>query len=167
MPIYCRSAPAICKTLPFKEVGRQEKPVLLKRGMSATIEEWLMAAEYIASSGNSNIILCERGIRTFETYTRNTLDVSAVPLVKQLSHLPVLVDPSHSSGNWKLVAPLALAGLAAGADGLMIEVHPNPASALSDGPQSLTPAHFHELMQKLAPWAQLMGRSLRQEALVS
>lgn len=126
--------------------GKSKKPVLLKRGASATIEEWLMAAEYIASEGNSNIILCERGIRTFETATRNTLDLGAVVLCKQLTHLPVIADPSHATGNWRLVSPLSMAALAAGADGLMIEMHPNPAEALCDGPQSLTPENFELLM---------------------
>jgi 3-deoxy-7-phosphoheptulonate synthase len=126
-------------------VGRMGRPVLLKRGLSGTIEEWLMAAEYVMSSGNPNVILCERGIRTFETAYRNTLDVTSVPLVHQLTHLPVMVDPSHAAGKRWLVAPLALAGTAAGADGLLIEVHPRPAEALSDGDQSVTPAQFLEI----------------------
>ncbi len=133
----------------LKEVGKVRTPVVLKRGPSATIEEWLMAAEYIISSGNPNVILCERGIRTFETYTRNTLDLSAVPLVKQLTHLPVLVDPSHGTGKWKLVGPMACAAVAAGCDGLMIEVHQNPSEALSDGPQSLTPSNFERLVSNV------------------
>ncbi len=133
----------------LEAVGRTRKPVLLKRGLAATIEEWLMAAEYIASQGNYNIVLCERGIRTFETYTRNTLDLNAVPLVKQLSHLPIIVDPSHGTGSWELVTPMALAAVAAGADGLMIEVHPHPEKALSDGRQSLKPEKFAELVEKL------------------
>jgi 3-deoxy-7-phosphoheptulonate synthase len=133
----------------LEAVGRMKKPVLLKRGLAATIEEWLMAAEYIASQGNYNIVLCERGIRTFETYTRNTLDLNAVPLVKHLSHLPIIVDPSHGTGSWDLVSPMALAAVAAGADGLMIEVHPHPEKALSDGRQSLKPEKFIELVEKL------------------
>ncbi len=126
----------------LKEVGRYNKPVLLKRGLSATIEEWLMAAEYILDSGNSQVILCERGIRTFETYTRNTLDLSAIPVVKNLSHLPVIVDPSHGTGKRDLVIPMSLAAVACGCDGLIVEVHTNPAEAWSDGPQSLTPDDF-------------------------
>lgn len=133
----------------LKELGKVNKPILLKRGMSATIEEWLMAAEYILGSGNPQVILCERGIRTFETYTRNTLDLSAVPLVKQLSHLPVLVDPSHGTGKRELIEPMSLAAIACGADGLMIEVHPDPAKAWSDGPQSLMPADFARLSRKV------------------
>jgi 3-deoxy-7-phosphoheptulonate synthase len=144
----------------LREVGHLRKPVLLKRGLSATVEEWLMAAEYILSEGNYQVILCERGIRTFETYTRNTLDISAVALAKQLSHLPVVVDPSHSGGHWRLVKPLALAALAAGADGLLVEVHPEPARALCDGPQSLTPEHFSELMDALSDLAPLLGKNV-------
>ncbi|HET7676697.1 MAG TPA: 3-deoxy-7-phosphoheptulonate synthase [Candidatus Limnocylindrales bacterium] len=130
-------------------VGRVEKPVMLKRGYGATIEEWLMAAEYIVSSGNPNVILCERGIRTFETYTRNTLDVAAVPLLHHLTHLPVVIDPSHATGKRWLVTPAALAGVAAGADGVMVEVHPRPDEALSDGEQSLTLDGFRELMRSV------------------
>ncbi len=133
----------------LKEVGKFDKPVLLKRGLSATIEEWLMAAEYILDSGNSQVILCERGIRTFETYTRNTLDLSAIPLVKQLSHLPVIVDPSHGTGKRELIKPMSLGAVACGCDGLIIEVHSNPAEALSDGPQSLTPDDFGILMERV------------------
>jgi len=133
----------------LRELGQVNKPILLKRGMSATIEEWLMAAEYILGSGNPNVILCERGIRTFETYTRNTLDLSAVPLLKQLTHLPVIVDPSHGTGKRELVEPMSLAAAACGADGLMIEVHPNPSQAWSDGPQSLIPADFARLSKKV------------------
>lgn len=144
----------------LKEVGGAGRPVLLKRGMSATIEEWLMAAEYIISAGNPDVILCERGIRTYETATRNTLDLSAVPVVKQLSHLPVIVDPSHGTGKWEYVAPMARAGVAAGADGLMIEVHPNPDQAVSDGPQSLKPDKFAQLMEDVAAIAAAMGRPL-------
>jgi len=142
----------------LRELGKIRKPVLLKRGLSATIEEWLMAAEYILSGGNYDVILCERGIRTFEPYTRNTLDLSAVPLVKQLSHLPVIVDPSHGTGLSGLVPAMSKAALAAGADGLMIEVHPNPQEALSDGPQSLTPAQFQTLMKELKGVALSVGR---------
>ncbi|NPV26311.1 MAG: 3-deoxy-7-phosphoheptulonate synthase [Firmicutes bacterium] len=142
------------------EVGQVDKPVLLKRGFSATIEEWLLAAEHIVAAGNPKVILCERGIRTFETYTRNTVDISAIPAVKQLSHLPIIVDPSHATGRWNLVAPVARAAIAAGADGLLVEVHVNPACALSDGFQSLTPENFAELMAELAPLARVMGRRL-------
>ncbi len=137
----------------LKEVGKCGKPVLLKRGLAATIDEWLNAAEYIMNEGNPNVVLCERGIRTYETYTRNTLDLSAVAAVKHLSHLPIIVDPSHGTGKWRMVKPMAFAAIAAGADGLMIEVHPNPAKALSDGPQSLTPENYQEVMagiQKLS-----------------
>ena len=126
----------------LKEVGRCNKPVMLKRGLCATIDEWLNAAEYIMNEGNHNVILCERGIRTYETYTRNTLDMSAVAAVKHLSHLPIIVDPSHGTGKWRMVKPMSFAAIAAGADGLIIEVHPNPAKALSDGPQSLTPENY-------------------------
>ena len=129
----------------LKEVGRSEKPVLLKRGLSATIEEWLLAAEYILSEGNPHVVLCERGIRTFETSTRNTLDISAIPLVKRLTHLPIIVDPSHSAGRRDLVRDLARAAVAVGADGLMVEVHPRPEEALSDGAQSLTCEEFQDL----------------------
>jgi len=144
----------------LRAVGRINKPVVLKRGLSATMEEWLMAAEYIMSEGNYNVILCERGIRTFETYTRNTLDLSAVPVIKQLSHLPVIVDPSHATGEWRLVAPLSKGAIAVGADGLLIEVHPDPCKALCDGPQSLTPGNFQQLMEDLLPIAKCVGRKL-------
>jgi 3-deoxy-7-phosphoheptulonate synthase len=144
----------------LREVGASGKPVILKRGLSATIEEWLMAAEYIMSAGNWNVVLCERGIRTFETYTRNTLDISAVPAVRSLSHLPLIVDPSHATGRAKLVPAAAMAALAAGADGLLIEVHPCPSEALSDGPQSLTPSEFADLMHQMAPLAAAIGRQL-------
>jgi 3-deoxy-7-phosphoheptulonate synthase len=144
----------------LKTVGKTNKPVLLKRGLSATINEWLNAAEYIMSEGNYNVVLCERGIRTYEEYTRNTLDLSAVAAVKNISHLPIIVDPSHGTGRWKLVGPMARAGIAAGADGLMIEVHPNPAEALSDGKQSLTPKNFTLTMQEVATIAQVMGKVL-------
>ncbi len=130
----------------LRELGKIQKPVLLKRGPSATIEEWIMAAEYIISSGNHQVIMCERGIRSFENYTRNTLDLSAVPVIKQLTHLPIIVDPSHGTGKWKLVQPMALAAIGAGADGIMVEVHQNPSEALSDGPQSLTPENFARLV---------------------
>jgi len=141
-------------------VGEAQRPVLLKRGMMSTIEELLMAAEYILSHGNDRVILCERGIRTFETYTRNTLDISAVPLLKQLSHLPVVVDPSHGTGKWELVEPVSRAAVAAGADGLLIEVHHHPEEALSDGAQSLKPARFAALMRGLQPVAEAVGRTL-------
>jgi len=142
------------------EVGKLNKPVLLKRGLSATVQELLLSAEYIAAEGNQKIILCERGIRTYETETRNTLDLSAIPLLKQSSHLPVFVDPSHATGRWDLVAPMALAGIAAGADGLLIEVHSNPEVALSDGPQSLKPQKFAALMNDLKKVAKAIGREI-------
>ena len=142
----------------LKAVGRINKPVLLKRGLAATLEEWLSAAEYILSEGNKDVILCERGIRTFETYTRNTLDLSAVPAIKKLSHLPIVVDPSHGTGKWHLVAPMAKAAIAAGADGLIIEVHPDPKNALSDGAQSLTPENFEALCQDIKVIAKAVGR---------
>lgn len=144
----------------LKEVGAYHKPVLLKRGLSATIKEWLMSAEYIMAGGNHGVILCERGIRTYETATRNTLDLSAVPVLKQLTHLPVVVDPSHAVGKWDLVAPMAKAAVAAGADGLIIEVHPNPEEALSDGEQSLKPNVFKQLMEDLRPIAKAVGREM-------
>lgn len=143
----------------LEKIGETNKPVLLKRGFSATVEELLMAAEYIVARGNYNVILCERGIRTFETSTRNTLDLNAVPLVKKLSHLPILVDPSHGTGAWELVSPMAQAAVAAGADGLMIEVHPDPERALSDGFQSLRPDTFRRLMDRLQELAPMMGKS--------
>ena len=144
----------------LKEVGSYNKPVLLKRGLSATIKDFLMAAEYIMAQGNSKVILCERGIRTFETATRNTLDLSAVPVLKKLSHLPVIVDPSHGVGKWDLVAPMAKAAIAAGADGLMIEVHTKPEEAYSDGEQSLKPAKFKTLMRELKAVAKAVGRTM-------
>ncbi len=144
----------------LKEVGLCKKPVLLKRGISATIKEWLMSAEYILSGGNHAVILCERGIRTYETATRNTLDLSAVPVLKQMTHLPVVVDPSHAVGKWDLVAPMAKAAVAAGADGLIIEVHSNPEEALCDGEQSLKPKSFKQLMDELRPIARAMGREI-------
>jgi 3-deoxy-7-phosphoheptulonate synthase len=132
----------------LKAAGLSKRTVLLKRGMSATINDFLMAAEYILSKGNQNVILCERGIRTFETATRNTTDINAIPVLKLLTHLPIILDPSHSTGDWRLVAPLARSGIAAGADGLVIEVHPDPANALSDGAQSLKPKRFTELVKQ-------------------
>ena len=144
----------------LKRVAEAGKPVLLKRGMSTSIQEWLLSAEYILSGGNPHVILCERGIRTFETATRFTLDLNAVPVVKKLSHLPVIVDPSHGTGHWDLVAPMAKGAIACGADGLIIEVHPRPEEALSDGPQSLKPAKFAQLMQELRPVALAVGRDL-------
>ena len=133
----------------LQAVGKAEKPVLLKRGLSATITEWLNAAEYIMSAGNDNVIFCERGIRTYETFTRNTLDLSAVAAIKEISHLPIIVDPSHGTGRWQMVRPMARAAVAAGADGLIIEVHPHPEVALSDGDQSLTPKNFNLLMREI------------------
>src|SRR3984957_12632457 len=144
----------------LRRLAKVKKPVLLKRGMSTRLEEFLMAAEYILSAGNPNVILCERGIRTFETATRNTLDLTAVPLLKQWTHLPVVVDPSHGTGIWSLVMPMALAAVAAGADGLLIEVHPSPETALSDGPQQLRPERFAELMTALKAVAEAVGRTL-------
>ena len=144
----------------LKALGKARKPVLLKRGLSATISEWLNAAEYILSGGNENVILCERGIRTYETFTRNTLDLSAVAAVKELTHLPIVVDPSHGTGRWQMVRPMARAAVAAGADGLIIEVHPHPEVALSDGDQSLTPKNFNLLMSDLGKIAAVMGRTL-------
>ncbi len=144
----------------LKKVGRIHKPILLKRGLSSTIEEWLMSAEYILSEGNPNVILCERGIRTFETYTRNTLDLSAVLAVKRQSHLPVVVDPSHACGQAWMVERMAMAAVAAGADGLLIEVHNNPSCALCDGAQSVTPAQFEAIMDKLRLVADCVGRTL-------
>ena len=144
----------------LKQLGKTTKPILLKRGLSSTIEEWLMSAEYIMASGNPNVILCERGIRTFETYTRNTLDLSAVLAVKELSHLPVVVDPSHACGKAWMVERMSMAAVAAGADGLIIEVHNDPKNALCDGAQSLTPEAFDGLMNKLRPLAQCVGRSI-------
>jgi len=141
-------------------VGRARRPVLLKRGMMSTIEELLLSSEYILSNGNTDVILCERGIRTFETYTRNTLDIGAIPLLKELSHLPVIADPSHATGKASLVAAVSRAAIAAGADGLLIEVHPDPAAALSDGPQSITPSQFDRLMQSARQIAQAVGRTI-------
>ena len=143
----------------LKQLGKTNKPILLKRGLSSTIEEWLMSAEYIMAGGNENVILCERGIRTYEGYTRNTLDLSAIPVIKNLSHLPVIVDPSHASGYWYLVEPLAKAAIAAGADGLMIEVHNDPQHALSDGQQSVKPELFDTIMKKVKVLAEMEGKS--------
>lgn len=142
----------------LQAVGRSDKPVLLKRGLSATITEWLNAAEYIVSAGNEQVMLCERGIRTYETFTRNTLDLSAVAAVKELSHLPIIVDPSHGTGRWQMVRPMARAAVAAGADGLIVEVHPHPEMALSDGDQSLTPKNFRAMMDDVRKIAEVMGR---------
>lgn len=144
----------------LREVGKHNKPILLKRGLSSTIEEWLMAAEYIMSEGNEKVVLCERGIRTFEPSTRNTFDLSAIPVTKELSHLPIIADPSHAAGTYKYVASLSLGAVAAGADGLMIEVHNSPETAMSDGEQSLTPEHFDELMNNLKPIADAVGKTL-------
>ncbi len=144
----------------LKELGHTKKTILLKRGLSSTIEEWLMSAEYIMAGGNENVVLCERGIRTFETYTRNTLDISAIPAIKRLSHLPIVVDPSHATGmNW-MVAPLAVAAVAAGADGIMMEVHNDPKNAKCDGAQSITPAEFDSVMKQLKCATQIAGRTL-------
>jgi len=144
----------------LKELGRVRRPVLLKRGLSATIEEWLLSAEYILAGGNTQVVLCERGIRTFENATRNTLDISAIPVVKKLSHLPIVVDPSHGTGRRDKVTPMARAAIAAGADGLLIEVHDNPEKALSDGAQSLYPHQFESLMGELRVIAPVLGRTL-------
>ena len=145
----------------LKKLGRTNKPVLLKRGMAATVEEWLLAAEYILAGGNSQVVLCERGSRSAEKWTRNTLDLSAVALAKELTHLPVIVDPSHGTGVRSLVMPMAKAAIAAGADGIIIEVHPHPEKALSDGDQSLTPRQFSILMREIEPVAKAMGRRIR------
>lgn len=149
----------------LKEVGMSSKPVMLKRGMSATIEEFLFAAEYIMSSGNEQVILCERGIRTFESSTRNTLDLNAIPMIKQLSHLPVIVDPSHGTGHWWMVPALANAAIAAGADGIMVEVHYKPQEAKSDGYQSLTPEYFNEMMEGLNKIALAVGKKIASPAM--
>jgi 3-deoxy-7-phosphoheptulonate synthase len=144
----------------LKEVGKLSKPILLKRGLSNSYEEWIMSAEYIMSEGNENVILCERGIRTFEKYTRNTLDVSAIPAIKRMSHLPIVVDPSHSGGYSWLVEPLVMAAVAAGADGLIVEVHNDPKHALCDGQQSLTPPQFGQMMGKVQKVVDLMGKTV-------
>jgi len=144
----------------LRELGKQRRPVLLKRGISATIEELLLSAEYIMSGGNYDVILCERGIRTFETYTRNTMDISAIPVVKKLSHLPIVADPSHGTGRRDKVVPMARAAVAAGADGLLVEVHPDPDRALSDGAQSLRPEQFQEMMRQLRLIAAAVERTI-------
>ncbi len=145
----------------LKEVGKRcTKPILLKRGLSSTYEEWIMSAEYIMASGNPNVILCERGVRTFESYTRNTLDLQAIPVIKRLTHLPIIIDPSHAGGKWWLVEPMAKAAVAAGCDGLMIEVHNNPECALCDGPQSLKPEKYTELLKQLRGIAEIVGKKL-------
>lgn len=150
----------------LREVGRTKYPVLLKRGPSATVQELLLAAEYVMNEGNYNVVLCERGIRGFDNETRYLLDISAVPVLKSLTHLPVLVDPSQGTGKSKFVGPMARAGVAAGADGLIVEVHPDPAKALSDGPQQLTPEHFHDLMAELGPMAAALGRRIQTSAAI-
>ncbi len=144
----------------LKKAGQTGKPILLKRGISATVEEWIMSAEYILASGNPNVILCERGVRGFENLTRNTLDLSVIPLIHERTHLPVVVDPSHATGDWRLVEPMALAAIAGGADGLIIEVHDDPEAALSDGAQSLKPERFHTLMKKAGKVAEALGRQI-------
>jgi 3-deoxy-7-phosphoheptulonate synthase len=144
----------------LREVGATRMPVLLKRGLSATVQEWLLAAEYVVLGGNDNVVLCERGVRSFDVATRNLLDISVVPLLEEMTHLPVIVDPSHAMGISRLVPPIAMASLAAGADGLLIEVHPDPANALSDGAQSLNCAQFEQLMRRLGPVAEIAGRRL-------
>ena len=144
----------------LKEVGKASKPVMLKRGLAATVEDWLMSAEYILSGGNKNVMLCERGIRTFETYTRNTFDLSAIPVVHKRSHLPVVADPSHATGLRDKVLPMARAAIAAGADALMVEVHHDPENALSDGPQALLPDQFSEMMRQVKLIAEVIGRKI-------
>ena len=144
----------------LREVGKSKKPVVLKRGFATTIEEWLMSAEYIVAEGNTQVILCERGIRTFETATRNTLDLSAIPVVKQATHLPIIIDPSHGLGVREYIVPMARAAVAAGADGIMVETHPRPAEALSDSHQALLPAQFHQMVRELKPIAAAVGRTL-------
>ncbi len=144
----------------LKQLGKIKKPILLKRGLASTIEEFLLSAEYIMAGGNENVILCERGIRTFEAYTRNTLDISSIPIIKKLSHLPVIVDPSHASGIWWLIEPLSKAAIAAGADGLIIEVHNQPENALSDGEQSIKPKRFEELMHSISKIAEIEDREI-------
>lgn len=144
----------------LKQLGQLDRPILLKRGLNATYEEWVMSAEYIMASGNKNVILCERGIRTFETYTRNTLDLQSIPVLKKKTHLPIIVDPSHAGGKWWLVEPMAKAAIAAGADGLMIEVHNNPESALCDGAQSLKPQKYDDLLQQIKQIAAVVGKNV-------
>lgn len=145
----------------LRAVGRAGKPVVLKRGLAATLDEWLHAAEYISNEGNFNILFCERGVRTYETYTRNTLDLSSIPAIKHLSHLPIMVDPSHGTGKWRMVKSMSLAAVAAGADALMIEVHPDPSKAMSDGPQSLNPENYQDLMRDVKKLAVFMKETLR------
>ena len=144
----------------LKKLGKVNKPILLKRGLSATFEEWIMSAEYIMAAGNQNVILCERGIRTFETYTRNTLDLQAIPVIQKLTHLPIIIDPSHAGGKWWLVEPMAKAAIAAGCDGLMIEVHNNPDKALCDGPQSLRPEKYEPLLQQIKEIGKIIGKEI-------
>ena len=143
----------------LKQLGQVDRPILLKRGLNATYEEWLMSAEYIMASGNENVILCERGVRTFESYTRNTLDLQSIPVIQKLSHLPIIIDPSHAGGKWWLVEPMAKAAVAAGANGLMIEVHNNPEMALCDGSQSLKPAKYDALLKQVAEIAKVVGKT--------
>ena len=143
----------------LKELGQLDRPILLKRGLNATYEEWIMSAEYIMASGNENVILCERGVRTFESYTRNTLDLQSIPVIQKLSHLPIIIDPSHAGGKWWLVEPMAKAAVAAGANGLMIEVHNNPEMALCDGSQSLKPAKYDALLKQVAEIAKVVGKT--------
>ena len=142
----------------LKELGQVDRPILLKRGLNATYEEWIMSAEYIMASGNENVILCERGIRTFETFTRNTLDLQCIPVLRSKTHLPIIIDPSHAGGKWWLVEPMAKAAVAAGADGLMIEVHNNPEAALCDGAQSLKPEKYDVLLQQVRQIAEVVGK---------
>ena len=144
----------------LKQLGQLDRPILLKRGLNATYEEWIMSAEYIMASGNENVILCERGIRTFETYTRNTLDLQSIPVLRRLTHLPVVVDPSHAGGKWWLVEPMAKAAIAAGADGLMVEVHNDPECALCDGAQSLKPAKYDTLIKEVSQIAKVIGKQM-------
>lgn len=144
----------------LKKLGQLDRPILLKRGLNATYEEWIMSAEYIMASGNENVILCERGIRTFESYTRNTLDLQSIPVLRKLTHLPIIVDPSHAGGKWWLVDSMAMAAVAAGADGLMIEVHNDPESALCDGAQSLKPKKYDELIKKVSQIAGVVGKTI-------
>ena len=144
----------------LKQLGQSKRPVLLKRGLNATYEEWIMSAEYIISSGNKNVILCERGIRTFETYTRNTLDLQSIPVLKKMTHLPIVIDPSHAGGKWWLVEPMVRAAVAGGADGLMIEVHDNPENALCDGAQSLKPVKFEIMIKQLQQIAEVVGKTI-------
>lgn len=144
----------------LKQLGDVDRPILLKRGLNATYEEWIMSAEYIMAAGNKNVILCERGIRTFETYTRNTLDLQSIPVIKKNTHLPVIIDPSHAGGKWWLVEPMAKAAVVAGADGLIIEVHNNPECALCDGPQSLKPKKYDQLLNQIKQLAPIVGRTI-------